>query len=133
MTSPFALTPLPWPEDALEPVISRQTMSFHHGKHHKKYVDTLNALVEGTPYARMKLAQIVAQTFPEAGKDPTQDAKEKKIFNNAAQVWNHDFFWASLTPEKAAIPEALAQAIERDFGGMDACKQALAKAGEEQF
>ena len=92
MTGPFKLAPLPWEDAALEPTISAHTISFHYYKHHKAYVDTLNTLVEKTPFADMKLEKIV-QATAKSGDD-----KEKKIFNNAGQVWNHDFYWRSLSP-----------------------------------
>src|SRR4051812_29379663 len=102
MSAPFKLAPLPWDQAALEPVISAKTISFHYGKHHQTYVDTLNKLVEGTPYADMKLEQIV---------QAAADSKDKKIFNNAAQVWNHDFYWRSLSPAKTEPTGKLASAI----------------------
>jgi superoxide dismutase, Fe-Mn family len=85
MSTPFTLAPLPWDEDALAPTISANTISFHYHKHHKTYVDTLNKLVEGTKYAGMKLEEIVRAS---AGAG---EAKDRLIFNNAGQVWNHDF------------------------------------------
>ncbi|MBN9534765.1 MAG: superoxide dismutase [Alphaproteobacteria bacterium] len=119
----FTLAPLPWTDTALEPVISAKTLSFHYGKHHKAYVDTLNTLVPGTPYADMKLEEIVKAS---AGKDP-------KVFNNAGQVWNHNFYWRSLSPKSGKPSGKLAQAIERDFGGVDKLVAALADAGKTQF
>src|ERR1700735_2341998 len=110
MSAPFKLAPLPWDEKALEPVISGHTMSFHYHKHHQTYVDTLNKRVEGGKYADMKLEEIVRATAE------ATDAKEKKIFNNAAQVWNHDFYWRSLTPSATSPGGKLASAIARDFG-----------------
>jgi len=125
--SKFTLAPLPWDEAALEPVISARTLSFHYGKHHKAYVDTLNTLVPGTRFESMKLEQIVQAT---AGKD---SADEKKIFNNAGQVWNHDFYWRSLAPKPGKPSAKLAQAIERDFQSADKLIAALAEAGKTQF
>jgi Fe-Mn family superoxide dismutase len=123
----FTLSPLPYEEDALEAVISARTISFHYHKHHKTYVDTLNKLVEGTRYAKMKLEEVVRAT---AGKDA--DA-ETKIFHNAGQVWNHDFYWRSLTPDKNAPDGALKDAIKRDFGGLDALTKKLVEAGKDDF
>src|SRR5216683_91346 len=85
----FTLPKLPYAEDALAPIISAKTISFHYGKHHKAYVDKLNELIEGTPYADMSLEDII--------KKSAKDEKAKKIFNNAAQAWNHDFYWHSMT------------------------------------
>ena len=126
MSYPFKLAPLPWDSSALDPVISAKTISFHYGKHHQAYVDTLNKLVEDTPYADMKLEKIVRATADAQGK-------EKKIFNNAAQVWNHDFYWRSLTPARTEASGRLASAIARDFGGTAELVAKLAEAGEVQF
>ena len=127
MSGPFKLNPLPWNEDALDPVISARTIGYHYHKHHKTYVDTLNKLVAGTPFADMKLEDVVQVTADKEGE------KEKKIFHNAGQVWNHDFYWRSLVPKTDKPTGALAQAIERDFGGTGTLIEKLAKAGEEQF
>jgi Fe-Mn family superoxide dismutase len=126
MTGPFQLSPLPYAEDALAPTISARTIQFHYHKHHATYVKTLNELVAGTPYADMKLEQIVRET---AGKDGD---KEKKIFNNAGQVWNHDFYWRSLSPKSSSPSGKLKAAIE-EFGGTDKVIEALAEAGKTQF
>ena len=125
--SQFTLAPLPWGESALEPVISAKTISFHYGKHHKAYVDTLNTLVKGTSFEDMKLEKIVQAT---AGKD---GADEKKIFNNAGQVWNHDFYWRSLAPKPGKPSSKLAEAIARDFESPDKLIAQLAEAGKTQF
>jgi superoxide dismutase, Fe-Mn family len=127
MTGPFKLSPLPYAEDALAPTISAKTVGFHYNKHHKTYVETLNTLVAGTRYAEMKLEDIVRAT---AGKD---DTAEKTIFNNAGQVWNHDFYWRSLSPKQTRPAGDLKAAIERDFGGTEKLIEELAKAGKEQF
>ena len=127
MSAPFTLAPLPWNESALEPVISGKTISFHYGKHHKAYVDMLNTLVAGTPYADMRLEKIVQATAK------ATEAKEKKIFNNAGQVWNHDFYWRSLTPARTEPSGKLASAIARDFGGAAELVAKLAEAGKDQF
>jgi superoxide dismutase, Fe-Mn family len=126
MTGPFKLSPLPYAEDALEPVISANTISFHYNKHHATYVKTLNELVAGTDYADMKLEEIVRET---AGKD---SEKEKKIFNNAGQVWNHDFYWRSLSA-KPAMPRADLKVAIEEFGGADKLISDLADAGKAQF
>jgi Fe-Mn family superoxide dismutase len=126
MADPFKLSPLPWADDALAPTISANTISFHYGKHHAAYVKTLNELVAGTKFADMKLEDVVRQT---AGKD---DAKDQKIFNNAAQVWNHDFYWRSLTPKQSKPSGALKAAIEA-FGGEEKLIKDLAEAGKTQF
>ena len=127
MPAPFTITPLPWNEQALEPVISANTISFHYHKHHQAYVDTLNKLVEKTKFAGMKLEEIVQAT------EAAADDKEKKIFNNAAQVWSHDFYWRSLTPSKTEPSGKVASAIARDFGDVSTLIAALADAGKNEF
>jgi superoxide dismutase, Fe-Mn family len=127
MTGPFKLAALPWEEAALEPVISSRTISFHYHKHHQTYVDTLNTLVEKTKFADMKLEKIIQAT---AGSN---DENEKKLFNNAAQVWNHDFYWRSLSPAKTEPSAELASAISRDFGSTSELIAKLAEAGTGQF
>ncbi|HJT44469.1 MAG TPA: superoxide dismutase [Rhizomicrobium sp.] len=127
MPGPFALAPLPWHEGALAPVISANTIALHYHKHHQTYVDTLNKLVKGTPYAGMRLEEIVQKT---AGAG---EAKDKQIFNNAAQIWNHDFYWRSLTPAKTAPSAQLDSAIAAAFGTKAALVQQLAEAGKTQF
>ena len=126
MTGPFKLSPLPYSENALAPTISAKTIGFHYGKHHAAYVKTLNELVAGTRYADMKLEEIVRAT---SGKD---GEKDKKIFNNAGQVWNHDFYWRSLSPMPTKPSGALKAAIE-EFGGENKLIEELASAGKEQF
>lgn len=123
----FTLSPLPWNEGDLEPVISSKTIGFHYGKHHKAYVDTLNTLVKDTRFEDMKLEQIVQATAGKEGVD------EKKIFDNAGQVWNHDFYWRSLAPKAGKPSSRLAKAIERDFGNVDKLIAELAEAGKTQF
>jgi superoxide dismutase, Fe-Mn family len=127
MSDPFTLSPLPYDADALAPTISAKTVGFHYHKHHQTYVDTLNKLVAGTRYADMKLEDIVHATVDNDG-----DA-EKKIFNNAAQVWNHDFYWRSLSPKSTQLGGKLEQAINRDFGNVETFIEKLAAAGKEQF
>ncbi len=124
--SALALPQLPYDESALEPVISARTLSFHYGKHHKAYVDNLQKLVAGTAYADLPLEAIIRRT---AGK-----AEQAAIYNNAAQAWNHDFYWKSLSPQGGGQPPAaIKEKLEAAFGSVDACKQALAKAAVSQF
>ena len=122
---PFVLPPLPYDEDALEPTISAQTMGFHYGKHHKAYVDKLNELVKGTEYAQMTLDDVVKATFG--------DPSKHEIFNNAAQAWNHTFFWACLTPRGGAPKGELMHAVDRDLGGLEEFKEKFAHEGASQF
>jgi Fe-Mn family superoxide dismutase len=124
--SPLVLPPLPYAENALEPAISARTISFHYGKHHKGYVDNLNKLIAGTDYSDLSLEEIIKGT---AGR-PERIA----IFNNAAQAWNHTFYWKSLAPKGGGEPPAaLKQKIEASFGSLDACKKELAGAAMAQF
>ena len=122
----ITLESLPYAEDALAPVISAKTISFHYGKHHAGYVKTLNGLIAGTQYAGRPLDEIV-RTAAALG--------DTAIFNNAAQTWNHTFYWNSLAPAgKGGEPSAaLLAAIEAAFGSLDACKAALADAAVKRF
>ncbi|MDW7771360.1 MAG: superoxide dismutase [Desulfobulbaceae bacterium] len=121
-----ALPPLPYGENALDPVISANTLAFHYGRHHRGYVDNLNKLVTGTELADLSLEKIIAAT---AGQ-----AERAAIFNNAAQVWNHIFYWNSLKANGGGEPPAaLKQKIEASFGSVDACKKELAAAATAQF
>jgi superoxide dismutase, Fe-Mn family len=122
----FLLPLLPYAENALEPVITATTIGFHYGKHHKAYVDNLNKFVAGTEYADLSLEQIIART---AGR-----ADRAAIFNNAAQIWNHTFYWKSMRPKGGGEPPAaLKQSIEASFSSVDACKKELASAAVSQF
>jgi Fe-Mn family superoxide dismutase len=123
--APIALPALPYADTALAPVISAQTIGFHYGKHHKGYVDNLNKLIQGTDLADASLEQIVKATAGAADKTA--------IFNNAAQVWNHTFYWNSLNPAGGAPSGKLAVAIETGFGGLDGLKKALKDAAVGQF
>jgi superoxide dismutase, Fe-Mn family len=122
----IVLPPLPWAENALEPVISAKTVGYHYGKHHKTYVDTANKMIAGTEYADLPLEKIVGAT---AGK-----TDKAGIFNNAAQVWNHNFYWNSLRPKGGGEPPSmLRQKIEAAFGSVDACKKEWSAAAVGQF
>jgi superoxide dismutase, Fe-Mn family len=124
--STLVLPALPYAENALEPVISARTIGFHYGKHHKGYVDNLNKLIAGSDYSDLSLEEIIKGT---AGR-PERTA----IFNNAAQAWNHTFYWNSLAPNGGGEPPAaLKQMIEASFGSVDACKKELAAAAVAQF
>jgi Fe-Mn family superoxide dismutase len=126
LSQPILLPPLPYAPNALEPVISANTLSFHYGKHHKTYIDTLNKLIVGTEFADMPLEKIVRAT---AGQ-----SDNIVIYNNAAQAWNHTFYWQSLKPNGGgAPPAALKQLIEASFGGVDKCKKELSSAAVGQF
>jgi superoxide dismutase, Fe-Mn family len=126
MAEPFVLPPLPYPQDALAPVISANTLSFHHGKHHKAYVDNLNKLVAGTELEGASLEQIIQAT---AGK-----SDKAGIFNNAAQVWNHTFYWNCLRKGGGGQPRGeIAQKIEAAFGGHDNFRKEFANAAVTQF
>lgn len=124
--SPHVFTPLPYAENALEPIITAKTISFHYGKHHKGYVDNLNKLIAGTEYADLSLEKIITS----AAERPERTA----IFNNAAQTWNHTFYWNSLAPKGGGEPpSALKQKIEASFGSVDDCKKEFASAAVSQF
>jgi superoxide dismutase, Fe-Mn family len=124
--SPLALPPLPYAENALEPIITAKTIGFHYGKHHKAYADNLNRLVAGTEYAGLSLGEIIIGS----GERP----KKSAIFNNAAQIWNHTFYWNSMRPDGGGEPPAaLKQKMEASYSSVDACKKELASAAVAQF
>ncbi|MDT8386532.1 MAG: superoxide dismutase [Thiogranum sp.] len=121
MSRTHELPPLPYELDALEPEISRETLEYHYGKHHATYVNKLNKLIENSEYSDMPLVDIVR----------TADGA---IFNNAAQVWNHTFYWSCLSPEGGGAPEhEVAQAIERDFSSFEAFREKFDEAATGQF
>lgn len=122
----FTLPPLPYPLEALEPHVSSRTLSFHHGKHHAAYVTKLNELVKGTPLAERTLEDIVRETRNDALRTP--------IFNNAAQAWNHGFFWSSMTPKGGGSPNGeLRRRLDSAFGSLDAFRREFAEAAATQF
>lgn len=126
IASPHILLSLPYADSDLTPVISANTINFHYGKHHKGYVDNLNKLISGTEFEDMSLKKIISMT---AGK-----VDKTAIFNNAAQTWNHTFYWQSLKPNGGGAPSAvLKQKIETSFGDMDVCRKELATAAMAQF
>jgi Fe-Mn family superoxide dismutase len=116
----FDLPPLPYAEDALEPVISRETLALHHGKHHRKYVDTMNELLQKEPIPARSLEDLVRQS-------------KGKLFNNAGQAWNHDFYWKSLSPQRQRPSGALGSRIDADFGSYERFAEQLAAAAAAQF
>lgn len=119
----FVLPPLPYSSEALEPHMSARTFSYHHGKHHAAYVNTANTLVKGTPYEKLSLEDAIKASH----------GKDGKIFNNVAQIWNHTFFWNSMTPAYRAPEGALKDAIARDFGGLDKLRTTFVEKGVGQF
>lgn len=114
------LMELPFAPTALEPYISEETLSYHHGKHHAGYVNKLNALIPGTPYENMPLTQIVKEA-------------DGAIFNNAAQIYNHDFYWKGLSGKDTFPSAELSSVIERDFGSMFGLKEAFINAASGLF
>jgi Fe-Mn family superoxide dismutase len=117
----FELPPLPYAQDALEPFISRETISFHYERHHATYVNNLNKLLPGSAFEGSDLERIVREA-------------EGGIFNNGAQVWNHTFYWECLGPDCGGQPYGLlAQAIERDFGSWDAFRESFSNAAASLF
>lgn len=124
MPVPFSLSPLPWDEDALEPVISARSIAYRHDIQQKGYVDALNAAAAGTAFADMTLEEIVKATAASP-----RDA-ERALANNAGQVWNLEFFWHSLAPSSGPPTGPLALAMALDFGDVDAVVEALVEAGK---
>lgn len=121
----YQLPELPYALNALEPHISKRTMSIHHGKHHKSYVDKLNAAIEGRAYDGEPLTKVI-QYASEAG--------EVDVFNNAAQAWNHALFWNSMTPDKPLTPRgALAELIDKNFGGLPQLRSEFVSTGTKHF
>ena len=122
----FTLPPLPYEKNALEPHISSRTLDFHHGKHHQAYVDNLNKLIANTELENKPLEEIIRLS--------AQDTAKAGIFNNAAQVWNHTFYWHSLKKEGGELPQGvLLKRIAQDFGDYDKFKEAFKQAGATQF
>ena len=122
----ITLPNLPYEKDALEPHISSNTLTFHHGKHHAAYVTNLNKLIEGTELAGETLENIIKKTVNKADK--------AGIFNNAAQVWNHTFYWKSMKPNGGGLPTGkIAEKIKADLGGYDNFVEQFKNAGLTQF
>jgi len=118
---PFELPELPFPKDALAPVLSVETLDTHHGKHHQAYVNNLNKLIDGTSSAGKSLEEIIR-------------GAEGALFNNAAQVWNHSFYWKCMRAGGGGEPGgALAEALTRDFGSVDAFRRDFKNAAAGQF
>ncbi len=118
---PFELSPLPYARDALAPHISAETLDYHYGKHHAAYVNNLNNFIVGTIFEESTLEEIIREA-------------EGVLFNNAAQVWNHSFYWNSLTPNGGGEPAGeLSAAIESAFGSFDAFRQAFTASATAQF
>ena len=116
---------LPYANDGLEPHVSAQTLAFHHGKHHKAYVDKLNAAIADTAYAELTLEKIIAAAH---------EASDTGVYNNAAQSWNHTFLWHSMTPQGGGAPSGpLADAINQRFGDLDGFRRAFREAALGQF
>ena len=120
------LPELPYAKDALAPHISADTLEFHHGKHHRAYVDNLNKLIAGTKLENSKLEDII--------KTAAQDPSKTGIFNNAAQVWNHTFYWSCLKPGGGGAPSGpIAAKINEAFGNYEKFVEELKNAGLTQF
>ncbi len=117
----FSLPPLPYDKNALAPNISAETLDFHHGKHHQAYVTNLNKLLEGKPEASKTIEDLIATS-------------EGPVFNNAAQVWNHTFYWSSMKPSGGGLPAGdLADALKRDFGSIEKFTEEFTNAAATQF
>nr|AUG32279.1 superoxide dismutase [Paulinella longichromatophora] len=122
------LPALPYSIDALEPYISSQTLTFHHGKHHNAYVDKLNDLIKDSELSNKSLEEILVSTF--------NKASDVALFNNAAQVWNHSFYWKCMNPKTSGKPNpngALIKKIKADFGSFESFLDQFKQAGMGQF
>jgi Fe-Mn family superoxide dismutase len=116
---------LPYEQNALEPYISAETLSYHYDKHHRGYVDKLNKLIDGTPYAGLSLEDIVIKAREDAAID---------ILNNALQVWNHTFLWESMSPNGGSMPEGrIKQLVEENFGDLDTFRKRFTDAALSHF
>lgn len=117
----FELPALPYAKDALAPHISAETLDYHHGKHHKAYVDKLNTLVPGTPFEGKSLEEVIKTS-------------SGPVFNNAAQIWNHTFYWSCLSPNGGGAPTgAVAEAINKAFGSFDKFKEDFTNSAINNF
>jgi Fe-Mn family superoxide dismutase len=117
----FTLTPLPYPQHALEPHLGRETLHYHHEKHHAGYLEKLRELIGSRPAAKRSLEEIIL-------------ISDDDVFENAAQVWNHDFYWRSMAPDGGGVPSGpLLAAVERDFGGLDEFQKAFVEMGVSVF
>lgn len=120
----FELPPLPYGHSALEPYIGKETLEIHHGRHHANYVRTLNMLLDHFPELQgQSLLDVVKQSFH----------RDDGLFNNAAQSWNHEFYWKSMTPDYEDPSESFIEAIEKDFGSMSVFKEIFAKTANGNF
>ncbi|RXJ60231.1 superoxide dismutase [Candidatus Marinarcus aquaticus] len=114
------LMALPYELDALEPYMSKETLEYHYGKHHQTYVTKLNGLIEGTKYENLSLTDIIKES-------------DGGVFNNAAQVFNHDFFWKGLVPNGSEIPQSVTDALTEAFGSVETFKEAFTNAAVNHF
>jgi Fe-Mn family superoxide dismutase len=120
------LPELPYALDALEPHISRETLDYHYSKHHRGYVNKLNELLKGTDLERMSLEAVIRASSPAPGQsDP--------IFNNAAQAWNHQFYWQCLTPQTTVADGIVSQALVRQFGSVDGFRREFTRTALDTF
>lgn len=116
----FELPPLPYEKNALAPYLSEETLDFHHGKHHKAYVDNLNKLIVGTEFENVSLEMVIQKS-------------SGPIFNNAAQIWNHTFYWDCLSPHGGKITSKVASALEKNFGSFEKFKELFSQKAISQF
>lgn len=118
---PFEMKPLPYPADALAPALSQESIDYHYGKHYAGYVKRLNELVAGTPFAHLSLEDIIRDS-------------EGAIYNNAAQIWNHDLYFATLSPHPRPLAESpFMEAVKEQFGSLEKLQEALTKASLSLF
>nr|WP_165933737.1 superoxide dismutase [Aquabacter spiritensis] len=122
--APFTIPPLPYAEDALAPTISPRTVGLHYGKHSKGYYDKVNQLAANKPYADMTLSEIVVSA---------KKGGDTAMFNQSAQAWNHDLYWASFKGGPAKPDAAFAKAVDRDFGGMEGLVRKMVETGDTVF
>lgn len=120
----FELPELPYPLDALQPAMSERTLEYHHGKHHAGYVEKLNDAIAGSAYEKSSLEEVIRASFSN---------KDTRVFNNAAQHWNHSFFWHSMSPHGGKRSRSISQILESEFGSYEKFRDEFVEKGASQF
>lgn len=132
--SPISLPPLPYDEAALEPYITKKTLEFHYGKHHKGYVEKLNSLIAEEGNKKIFKGKSLEEIMLLSGKEKVKNANMTAVFNNSAQTWNHTFYWKSMKKDGGGEPTgALLEQIKKDFGSYAEFKKQFVEAGLKQF
>lgn len=125
----FKLPPFPYPLDAFEPILSKNTLEHHYFKHHKAYIDKLNKLIENTAFSGMELEEIILHSF----ETKSNKKGDQKIFNNAAQAWNHTFFWSCINPDRLTPTPKVKEQFKKSFGSLESFFEKFSQEGKELF